>query len=141
MKKVLYLLFALFSFSLAHSAVLDTDRKEEKKIEIKNLTVDYSIDLIALFQVERKEFGILEYLMRHPNEVISQEELLEHVWGTMTNVFSNTVRVHIQSLREKLEDDRTTPKYIETVISTGYRFVQLEYESTEDIPNKESANE
>jgi DNA-binding response OmpR family regulator len=51
------------------------------------------------------------------------------------------VRVHIQSLREKLEDDRTTPKYIETVISTGYRFVQLEYESTEDIPNKESANE
>ena len=44
MKKVLYLLFALFSFSLAHSAVLDTDRKEEKKIEIKNLTIDYSID-------------------------------------------------------------------------------------------------
>ena len=60
MKKVLYLLFALFSFSLAHSAVLDTDRKEEKKIEIKNLTIDYSIDLIALFQVERKEFGILK---------------------------------------------------------------------------------
>jgi DNA-binding response OmpR family regulator len=79
--------------------------------------------------------------MRHPNEVISQEELLEHVWGTMTNVFSNTVRVHIQSLREKLEDDSTTPNYIETVIGTGYRFVQLEYESTEDIPNKESANE
>ena len=60
MKKVLYLLFALFTFSLAHSAVLDTDRKEEKKIEIKNLTIDYSIDLIALFQVERKEFGILK---------------------------------------------------------------------------------
>ena len=53
-------------------------------------------------QLTRKEFGILEYLMRHPNEVISQEELLEHVWGTMTNIFSNTVRVHIQSLREKL---------------------------------------
>ena len=74
-------------------------------------------------QLTRKEFGILEYLMRHPNEVISQEELLEHVWGTMTNVFSNTVRVHIQSLREKLDDD-SKPKLIETVIGSGYRLIQ-----------------
>jgi DNA-binding response OmpR family regulator len=91
-------------------------------------------------QLTRKEFGILEYLMRHPNEVISQEELLEHVWGTMTNVFSNTVRVHIQSLREKLGDDSMS-KYIETVIGTGYRFVQSEQESIESRTIKESANE
>ena len=92
-------------------------------------------------QLTRKEFGILEYLMRHPNEVISQEELLEHVWGTMTNVFSNTVRVHIQSLREKLEDNSATPRYIETIIGTGYRFISLEHESNEGEPQKESANE
>jgi DNA-binding response OmpR family regulator len=59
----------------------------------------------------------------------------------MRNVFSNTVRVHIQSLREKFEDDSTTPKYIETVIGTGYRFVQPEHESIESKTNKESANE
>lgn len=92
-------------------------------------------------QLTRKEFGILEYLMRHPNEVISQEELLEHVWGTMTNVFSNTVRVHIQSLREKLEDNSATQRYIETIIGTGYRFISLEHESNEGEPQKESANE
>jgi DNA-binding response OmpR family regulator len=92
-------------------------------------------------QLTRKEFGILEYLMRHPNEVISQEDLLEHVWGTMTNVFSNTVRVHIQSLREKFEDDSTKAKYIETIIGTGYRFIQPEHESIESKNNKESANE
>lgn len=92
-------------------------------------------------QLTRKEFGILEYLMRHPNEVISQEELLEHVWGTMTNVFSNTMRVHIQSLREKFKDDSAKPKYIETVIGTGYRFISLEHESNEGEPQKESANE
>lgn len=92
-------------------------------------------------QLTRKEFGILEYLMHHPNEVISQEELLEHVWGTMTNAFSNTVRVHIQSLREKFEDDSTKPKYIETVIGTGYRFIQSEPESMESKNNKETANE
>ena len=79
--------------------------------------------------------------MRHPNEVISQEELLEHVWGTMTNVFSNTVRVHIQSLREKFEDDSAKPKYIETVIGTGYRFISLEHEFNGGEPQKESANE
>ena len=60
MKKVLYLLFALFSFSLAHSAVLDTDRKEEKKIEISDLVVKASYDAVMFYQVERKEFGILK---------------------------------------------------------------------------------
>ena len=89
----------------------------------------------------RKEFGILEYLLRHPNEVISQEELLEHVWGTMTNIFSNTVRVHIQSLREKLEDKSATPRYIKTIIGTGYQFISLEHGSNEGKSQKESANE
>ena len=92
-------------------------------------------------QLTRKEFGILEYLMRHPNEVISQEELLEHVWGTMTNIFSNTVRVHIQSLREKLEENSTKPKYIETIIGTGYRFISLENGSNEGKSQKDSADE
>jgi len=127
-------------------ALLRRDLRSRKPIlRIREISLDPVEKVVwksdRRIQLTRKEFGILEYLMRHPNEVISQEELLEHVWGTMTNVFSNTVRVHIQSLREKLEDDSTTPNYIETVIGTGYRFVQLEYESTEDIPNKESANE
>ncbi len=92
-------------------------------------------------QLTRKEFGILEYLMRHSNEVISQEELLEHVWGTLTNPFSNTVRVHIQSLREKLLDDHTNPRYIETAVGTGYRFIKPESDLCESAPEQESANE
>lgn len=75
-------------------------------------------------RLTRKEFGILEYLMRHPGEVISQEDIIEHVWGSITNVFSNTIRVHIQSLRYKLGDDSDTPAYIETVIGEGYRFMK-----------------
>jgi len=74
----------------------------------------------------KKEFGILEYLMQHPNEVVSQEDILEHVWGSVTNIFTNTVRVHIQSLRRKLKDNYETPKYIETVIGLGYRFINPE---------------
>src|SRR5579863_10356583 len=68
-----------------------------------------------------KEFGILEYLLRHRGEIVSQESLLEHVWDMQANPLTNTVRVHINSLRRKLEDMAETPRYIETVIGQGYR--------------------
>ncbi len=68
-----------------------------------------------------KEFSILEYLMRHQGEVVSQEALLEHVWDMQANPLTNTVRVHINSLRRKLEDMADTPRYIETCIGHGYR--------------------
>jgi DNA-binding response OmpR family regulator len=68
-----------------------------------------------------KEFGILEYLLRHQGEVVSQEALLEHVWDMQANPLTNTVRVHINSLRRKLQDTAETPRYIETIIGHGYR--------------------
>lgn len=68
-----------------------------------------------------KEFSILEYLMRHLGEVVSQEALLEHVWDMQANPLTNTVRVHINSLRRKLEDMAETPCHIETCIGHGYR--------------------
>ena len=78
-----------------------------------------------------KEFGILEYLLRHRGEIVSQETLLEHVWDMQANPLTNTVRVHINSLRRKLADTTETPRYIETVIGRGYRlgapaFVEVE---------------
>ena len=76
----------------------------------------------------RKELGLLEYLMRHPNEVISQEELLEHIWDAQTNLFTNTVRVHINSLRRKLVDDISRPRYIETVVGQGYRLIAPDHQ-------------
>jgi DNA-binding response OmpR family regulator len=88
-------------------------------------------------QLTRKEFGILEYLMRHPDEVISQEELLEHVWGSSTNIFSNTIRVHIQSLREKLGDDPENPRYLTTRIGAGYCVIQ----SSENVEKNAHQNE
>ncbi len=77
-------------------------------------------------ELTRKEFSILEYLMRHPGEVISQEVLMEHVWNQDMNPFSNTVRVHIASLRRKLGDDPGSPQFIGTVIGKGYRLMTQE---------------
>ncbi len=52
----------------------------------------------------RKEIGILEYLMLHPEAVISQEELIQHVWDGSVDSFSNSIRVHMSALRKKLRN-------------------------------------
>lgn len=67
----------------------------------------------------RKEAGLLEYLLLHQGQIISQEEMLEHLWDNSVNSFSNSIRVHISSLRKKL---RTALGYdpIQNKIGQGY---------------------
>ena len=67
----------------------------------------------------RKESALLEYFLLHRNRVISPEEMIEHLWDGSVNSFSNSIRVHISSLRKKL---RTTQGYdpIQNKIGQGY---------------------
>lgn len=67
----------------------------------------------------RKEFGILEYLLLHKNQVISAEEITEHVWNNAFDLFSNTLRYHIHSLKKKLAAHADT-ELIKTVRGQGY---------------------
>jgi DNA-binding response OmpR family regulator len=67
------------------------------------------------------EYGLLEYLLRHPGEVITREDLLTHVWDRFFDSFSNVVDVHLKNLRKKLP--KTYAKRIETVWGKGYRLV------------------
>ncbi|MGB1416092.1 MAG: response regulator transcription factor [Synechococcus sp.] len=69
-----------------------------------------------------KEFKILELFMRHPKQVWSRDQLLEQVWGADFVGDSKTVDVHIRWLREKIEEEPSTPKLIRTVRGFGYRF-------------------
>jgi DNA-binding response OmpR family regulator len=80
---------------------------------------DRDLDLTA------KEFALLRYFMTHAGEVVSQEELLEHVWDEHADPFTNTVRVTVGTLRRKvtLEDEE---QLIETVIGRGYRLREHE---------------
>ena len=66
-----------------------------------------------------KEFAILEYLMRNAGRIVSQEELLEHVWDDDANLFTHSVKVHIMNLRKKL-DAAGTIDAISTVKGRGY---------------------
>jgi DNA-binding response OmpR family regulator len=67
-----------------------------------------------------KEFALLRYFMTRSGQVVSQEELLEHVWDEHADPFTNTVRVTVGTLRRKLTVDDEEP-LIETVIGRGYR--------------------
>ncbi|MEV6813387.1 response regulator transcription factor [Micromonospora sp. NPDC051296] len=72
----------------------------------------------------RKEFGVLEYLMTRPGQVVPAEELLEHVWDANADPFTETVRVTVGTLRRKLTGDGDDPP-IETVIGRGYRLREV----------------
>lgn len=70
-----------------------------------------------------KALALLEYLMTHPDELISRERLLDVVWGWEQTVVSRAVDARIAELRRALGDDPESPTYIETVPGLGYRFI------------------
>ncbi|MDD5110894.1 MAG: response regulator transcription factor, partial [Patescibacteria group bacterium] len=66
-----------------------------------------------------KEFSLLEYLMRHPNQVMNREQIISSLWDFAFDSFSNVVDVHVTNLRKKLND--RDGRLIETVHGLGYR--------------------
>lgn len=67
-----------------------------------------------------REFSILEYFLRNPNQVLTREQILAHVWEFEFDSFSNVVDVHIKNLRKKLGN--TYGKSLQTLRGLGYRF-------------------
>ena len=70
-----------------------------------------------------KALLLLEYLMTHPDELVTRERLLDVVWGWDYPVGSRAVDTRVAELRRVLLDDPIQPRYIETVPGQGYRFV------------------
>ena len=73
-------------------------------------------------KLSNKEFDLLTELMRNKNAVLSRDLILTKVWGYDYFVDKRTIDVHIRWLREKIEDDPSSPKRISTVRGVGYRF-------------------
>jgi DNA-binding response OmpR family regulator len=69
-----------------------------------------------------KEFDLLWFLVSHPRRVFSRDQLMNRVWGYTTALDTGTVTVHIRRLREKIEDEPSRPRFLETVWGVGYRF-------------------
>jgi two-component system OmpR family response regulator len=73
-----------------------------------------------LIVLTAKEFALLEYLMRHPNKVLSRTSILEQVWGYHHDTLTNVVDVYIRYLRKKVDQDHEK-KLIQTVRDIGYK--------------------
>lgn len=72
-------------------------------------------------ELTKKEYALLEYLLRNKNKILSRLEILSHVWDQSVDTFTNTVDVHIASLRKKIENDKQDR--IKTLHGVGYMFV------------------
>jgi two-component system phosphate regulon response regulator PhoB len=68
------------------------------------------------------EFRLLDYLARHPGRVFSRDHLLDAVWGDARFVTPRSVDVYVRRIREKIEADPETPRYLKTMRGAGYRF-------------------
>ena len=77
----------------------------------------------AEVELTRLEFDLLAFMVRHPNRVVSRDELLKSVWDSSPEWQDPaTVTVHVRRLRQKLEADPSVPVHLQTVYGIGYRF-------------------
>jgi DNA-binding response OmpR family regulator len=76
-----------------------------------------------LVRLTAREFDLLWFLASHPRQVFSRDLLMDRVWGYSAALDTGTVTVHIRRLREKVEDEPSHPRFLETVWGVGYRFV------------------
>lgn len=86
-------------------------------IDPSNRTVSRSGSPLAL---SAREFDLLAFFLKHPNQVFSREQLLREVWHWDFGDLS-TVTVHVRRVREKIEADPTRPRFLTTVWAVGYR--------------------
>jgi two-component system phosphate regulon response regulator PhoB len=68
------------------------------------------------------EFNLLEFFLGHPGRAFSRDQLLESVWGEQHYITPRTVDVHVRRLREQIEQQPESPRYLTTVRGFGYRF-------------------
>lgn len=104
---------------------LASNQPTNNMMSIHGLTIDTSARKVLVNGEEvaftTKEFDLLVFFVKHPNQVLSKEQLYERNWGYESAADVSTVTVHIRKLREKIERDPAQPKFLETVWGAGYR--------------------
>lgn len=105
-----------------------TEGKEEEPEEIQVYDLRILVNSWKVYKGEReikfpnREFELLKFLAMNPNIVFSKEQLFEKIWGYDYMGDNATVMVHINRIREKIEDDSRNPKILKTVWGAGYCF-------------------
>jgi DNA-binding response OmpR family regulator len=85
-------------------------------------TITYSVKRKDTdIQLSSKEYALLEYLMRHPNQILTKEQIIAHVWDYDADILPNTVEVYVGYLRNKIDKPFKTTTLIHTVRGFGYK--------------------
>jgi two-component system response regulator RegX3 len=106
------------------------ERRAEGVTEIGELVVDPSRRSASFrgeeLELSRKEFDLLQLLVKSAGSVVTRERLLEEVWDTNWFGSTKTLDVHVSGLRKKLSDDPAEPRYLHTVRGVGFRFASAD---------------
>jgi DNA-binding response OmpR family regulator len=112
-----------FTELLARIRALLRRAEDVTKLQIGDLTLDLIHRKVMRggeeVQLTGKEFNLLEFFMRHPDEILSRETLSEKVWNETFDALTNVIDVYINYLRNKIDRNRE-PKLIHTVRGVGY---------------------
>ena len=104
----------------------ELDVVPDERLSFDGLVIDSSSRDVTRndepLRLTAREFDLLWFMASHPRRVFSRENLMRRVWGYASAVDTGTVTVHMRRLREKIEDDPSRPRYLETVWGVGYRF-------------------
>ena len=99
--------------------------EDEATFRAGNVTIDFASREVYVndckIELKAMEYKLLAYLAKNKNRTVTKDELFRNVWEDSI-VGDNTLNVHIRHLREKIEDDSNSPKFIKTVWGTGYKF-------------------
>ncbi len=103
-----------------------TEEKKETVIDVGDYKINTSSHRVYKhgeeIELKNKEYELFLFLVMNADIVFDKEALYEKIWGLDSLGDTATVAVHINRLREKLEDDPSNPKHIQTVWGAGYRF-------------------
>lgn len=116
---------ALLRRSEHHAGPTEDDEKRDS-FKYKDLEIFYNRYEVRLrgkpVDLTPKEFRILAYMTSHPGEVFTREQLLTYVWGEDYVGELTSIAVFVRKIRQKIEEDPSKPKYLQTVWGVGYKF-------------------
>ncbi len=100
--------------------------EDRQLLTYENISIDVASKKVYRdgeeIQITGKEYELLEYMMRHPEQVLKKEKIFDEIWGVDCFSDVGSLNVHIRWLREKLEEDPRNPRLIRTVWRVGYQF-------------------
>jgi len=118
-----------FSFSELSARIRAVFRRKNRPghafLKVADLELDYLQRTVhrggRTIELTPKEFGLLEYFMRHPGRRITRNMIIEHVWKLSPDTMTNVVDVYVNYLRKKI-DEGSSVKLIRTIRGVGYEF-------------------